>query len=204
MLSSKLHSTATSRRSGLPSGSLSRTPSTAAVNARDARRRRRRQRLLFGDFDAAAGKGLPHDIRAAVGEALLADPHATARERGESERDECAVEAAKSAGHAAIVPSRAAKFKSRASLKKRANNPALARLLTWDKEMFPCHASHPRSAVSLGWRSAASLGACAQTDATSRVASTVPVVSRDVAGAGGKMDEIYRQIYTPGDPISSH
>jgi hypothetical protein len=51
---------------------------------------------------------------------------------------------------------------------------------------------------------AAGLGACAPTGAFSRVTSTAPMVGGDVAGAGGKMDEVYRQIYTPGDPNWSH
>ncbi|HUH84389.1 MAG TPA: hypothetical protein VLX85_07250 [Stellaceae bacterium] len=51
---------------------------------------------------------------------------------------------------------------------------------------------------------AATLGGCAQPAAESRVTSTVPMVGGDVAGAGGKMDETYRQIYTPGDPNWSH
>ena len=43
-------------------------------------------------------------------------------------------------------------------------------------------------------------GACAPADHSGRVSSTAPVVGGDTAGAGGKMDETYRQIYVPGDP----
>jgi len=52
--------------------------------------------------------------------------------------------------------------------------------------------------------SVATLGACAPPDATSRVTSTVPMVGGDVAGSGGKIDDTYRDIYTPGDPKWSH
>lgn len=48
------------------------------------------------------------------------------------------------------------------------------------------------------------LGACASDNAANKVSSTVPMVGGDSVGSGGKMDEVYRQIYTPGDPNWSH
>lgn len=44
-----------------------------------------------------------------------------------------------------------------------------------------------------------SLAACAQGPGTDRVASTSPTAGSDVVGGGGHMDQVYRQIYTPGN-----
>jgi hypothetical protein len=44
----------------------------------------------------------------------------------------------------------------------------------------------------------AALGGCARTGDSNRVTSTSPAAVG--AGADSKMDDIYRQIYTPGDP----
>ena len=53
-------------------------------------------------------------------------------------------------------------------------------------------------AVLLALAFSVSLAACAQTD-TNRVASTNPTAGADVVGGGGHMDQVYRQIYTPGN-----
>jgi hypothetical protein len=50
----------------------------------------------------------------------------------------------------------------------------------------------------------AGLGACAPSGDPNRVTSTAPMVGADVVGSGGKTDEIYRQIYSPGNPTWSH
>jgi hypothetical protein len=42
------------------------------------------------------------------------------------------------------------------------------------------------------------LEACAPSGEPSRVTSTAPVVGGDVAGAGNKTDQTYREIYMPG------
>ena len=42
------------------------------------------------------------------------------------------------------------------------------------------------------------MGACAPSGDPNRVTPTAPTVGADVGG--GKTDEIYRQIYIPGDP----
>jgi hypothetical protein len=44
----------------------------------------------------------------------------------------------------------------------------------------------------------AGLAACAPSGDPGRVTSTAPVVGGDVAGAGNKMDQTYREIYMPG------
>ena len=43
------------------------------------------------------------------------------------------------------------------------------------------------------------LGACARDDARSG-SSVMPDAKSDVVGGGGKADEIYREIYSPGNP----
>jgi hypothetical protein len=48
----------------------------------------------------------------------------------------------------------------------------------------------------------AGLAACAPRGDPNRVTSTAPTAGADVGA--GKMDEIYRQIYTLGDPRWSH
>jgi hypothetical protein len=48
----------------------------------------------------------------------------------------------------------------------------------------------------------AALGACAGDRGFGSAGSTVPMGSdgHDVVGGGDRMDEMYRQIYTPGNP----
>lgn len=48
----------------------------------------------------------------------------------------------------------------------------------------------------------AALGGCAPTGDSNRVTSTSPAAVG--TGADDKMDDIYRQIYAPGDPKWSH
>jgi hypothetical protein len=64
-------------------------------------------------------------------------------------------------------------------------------------------ATSTRAAVLLGGLMlAAALGSCAGERDAGSAGSTVPKASDDgnVVGGGGRLDEIYRQIYSPGNP----
>jgi hypothetical protein len=50
----------------------------------------------------------------------------------------------------------------------------------------------------------AGLAACAPSGDPNRVTSSAPTIGADVVGGSDKTDEIYRQIYVPGDPNWSH
>jgi hypothetical protein len=67
-------------------------------------------------------------------------------------------------------------------------------------------ATAARAAVVLGGLMLpAALGACAGDRGAGSAGSTVPAASdkADVVGGGGHLDEIYRQIYSPGNPAWS-
>jgi len=57
----------------------------------------------------------------------------------------------------------------------------------------------PIAALIVALGSLAILGACADEDAAQSGSSAPPGEKPDVVG-GGRLDEIYREIYTPGNP----
>jgi hypothetical protein len=62
--------------------------------------------------------------------------------------------------------------------------------------------SAPAAVLLGGLMLAAALGSCAGDRRVGSAGSTVPRASDDgnVVGGGGRLDEIYRQIYQPGSP----
>jgi len=71
--------------------------------------------------------------------------------------------------------------------------------------------ARPRRAPGIGRRGCAAalivalgplaiLGACADEHAAQSGATAPPGAKADVVGGGGRLDEIYRELYTPGNP----